>query len=657
MKRKLVLDIEIYSNYLLVMFKSVDTRRVRYFEQHASSELDVQTILGILREYTVVTFNGIDFDLPLLFMALNGASVAEVKVAANRIINENLRGWQFTKQYGIDIPRWVDHIDLREPVPGVQISLKLYGGRLHSKKLQDLPIDPYAEIEVGQRRELRTYCENDLDTTIDLWLKATDPKDDIIATRELLSAEFGVDMRSKSDAQIAEAAIKAKVSKALGGPVYPQEVAPGTTFRYRAPQWMVFRDPVLKAKFEQILAAHFVVNIKGKVDMPACLRSKKKKGASGETVDVEAPPESKVTFAGKTYTMGIGGLHSTEHRVAHVAGNGYILRDTDVVSFYPALILLCGLFPRNMGEHFQRVYREFFTRRIAAKKAGHKSTAQTLKIVLNGSFGKLGSAYSVLYSPDLLIQVTVTGQLALLMLIERLEGAGIQVVSANTDGIVQKCPAHLDDVRRGIIARWEKDTGLDTEDVGYRALYSRDVNNYIALKEGGGVKTKGVFADPGVQKNPDNVIVGKAVCDLLDKGVPIGETIVGCQDLRQFLTVQRVTGGAQVALGTRMCDDWRQEGDQWVMRAGNRVIKKKRKSRPGPELITGETRYLGKVVRWYRSTRGVSHIERVTNGNKVPCSDSAMPCMDLPDTFPDDIDHGWYIAEAHKTLREIGALL
>lgn len=287
----------------------------------------------------------------------------------------------------------------------------------------------------------------------------------------------------------------------------------------------------------------------------------------------------------------------------------------------------------------------------------YDTKASSNKTSINGGFGKLGSMWSKLYAPNLMIQVTLTGQLALLMLIERVELAGLTVISANTDGIVIKCPKSKEVTLNEIVAGWERDTGFATEETRYRALYSRDVNNYVALKEGGGVKTKGVFADPGVQKNPDNVIVGKAVCDLLDKGVPIGETIVGCTDLRQFLTVQRVTGGAQVALGTRMCDDWRQEGDQWVMRAGNRVIKKKRKSRPGPELITGETRYLGKVVRWYRSTRGVSHIERVTNGNKVPCSDSAMPCMDLPDTFPEDIDHGWYIAEAHKTLREIGALL
>lgn len=640
MKRKLVLDIELYVNYLLVMFKSVDTRRVHYFEKHDDSELDTQTILGILREFTVISFNGMDYDMPLLFMALGGASLPELKRASNHIIEGGLRGWQFEQHYNVRVPKWLDHIDLKEPVPGVQISLKLYGGRLHSKRLQDLPIEHTAEISVEQRAELRRYCENDLDTTIDLWLKATDPKDDIIATREMLSAEYGVDLRSKSDAQIAEAVIKAEVTKATGEPVYRQDVLPGTTYRYKPPAWLRFSDPVLQAKFQEVLASDFIVKNDGKVQMPKCLE-----GA-----------EVQLSTGGSTYRMGVGGLHSVEHRAAHVVLPGLIIRDTDVVSYYPSLILLCGLFPRNMGQHFQRVYRRVFEQRIAAKKSGDKSKALTLKIVLNGTFGKLGSRYSVLYSPDLMLQVTVTGQLALLMLIERLEGAGIRVVSANTDGVVQVCTPEQDATRRAIIARWEQETGLETEDVGYRALYSRDVNNYVALKEGSGVKTKGVFTPPGVMKNPDNTILSTAVCDFLDRGVPVAETILNCRDLRPFLTVQRVTGGAQVPTSTRLVDDWVQDGDHWRMTAGNRTFKVKRKSRPPAELVTGQAQYLGKVVRWYRSTRGVSHIERVANGAKVPCSDRAMPCMDLPDQFPDDVDHGWYIGEANKMLREIGAL-
>src|SRR5690606_23235893 len=57
----------------------------------------------------------------------------------------------------------------------------------------------------------------------------------------------------------------------------------------------------------------------------------------------------------------------------------------------------------------------------------HQTNADSLKITINGSFGKLGSMWSILFSPNLLIQTTVTGQLALLLLIEWLEAEGIQV--------------------------------------------------------------------------------------------------------------------------------------------------------------------------------------------------------------------------------------
>ena len=47
------------------------------------------------------------------------------------------------------------------------------------------------------------------------------------------------------------------------------------------------------------------------------------------------------------------------------------------------------------------------------------------KIVLNGTFGKLFSLFSIFFSPQQGISTTVGGQLSLLMLIERLEIAGI----------------------------------------------------------------------------------------------------------------------------------------------------------------------------------------------------------------------------------------
>jgi len=137
-----------------------------------------------------------------------------------------------------------------------------------------------------------------------------------------------------------------------------------------------------------------------------------------------------------SYAMGIGGLHSTESRVAMVAGPGRKLLSPDVVSYYPSLIIETGIFPQQIGPIFQEIYRGWYDKRLAAKRGGNKKDANSLKTLLNGTFGKLGSKYSIFYAPSELIQVTLTGQLALLMLVEAAELEGMDVVSANTDGIV-----------------------------------------------------------------------------------------------------------------------------------------------------------------------------------------------------------------------------
>ena len=178
----------------------------------------------------------------------------------------------------------------------------------------------------------------------------------------------------------------------------------------------------------------------------------------------------RIKMGCSTYKMGIGGLHSMEKRASHYADDEVVLRDADVGAFYPALILLCGLYPEHLGPEFLDVYRSIRERRMAAKRAKDKVTDMTLKIVLNGTFGKLGSKWSFLYAPNLMIQVTITGQLALLMLIEDLEQAD-SVISANTDGMCRSSQGP-----RKIITRSSKTGHRRLQmDHDYSALHSMSV--------------------------------------------------------------------------------------------------------------------------------------------------------------------------------------
>lgn len=624
-KETLLTDVECFPNYFMVGFKHHVTRKYHALEMiEGGPALDTATLRRLLLQYRHVTFNGLNYDMVMLMLAMKGKTCRELKAASDYIIQQRMRGWQSEKHFDAPVWKTIDHIDVQEVAPGVMISLKKYGARMHAKHVQELPYPHDSIITPEMRPVVVRYNENDLDTTGQLLDKLTKGKDDVIGIRELIGADIEQDLRSKSDAQVAEALIRAKVSKLKGEQVYKADIPAGTTYRYQAPAFLKFQTPQLQEVFESIVAADFVVGASGKVLMPKALEGR------------------KVKLGTNTFKMGVGGLHSTEQSACHVRRPGKILRDVDAVSFYPKLIIECGFYPPNMGEAFATVYRDLYERRIAAKKAGHKTTMQTLKIALNGSFGKLGSPYSVLYAPDLLIQVTVTGQLSLLMLIERFEAAGITVVSANTDGIVVHYDEALEPMQRAIVSQWGREVGLDTEETNYRALFSRDVNSYLAIKDEGGTKTKGEFADTGLMKTPNKLICTEAAAAFLEHGTPIGQTILACRDIRKFIVARESTSGAIYGGETVTVAEETEDGEPAV------------KSIEGGE-------FLGKTCRWYYGrgeTRCIRSMKpnKKGNFNKVASSDGARIVMELPDDFPTDIDWDRYLQEANDILRDVGAI-
>jgi DNA polymerase elongation subunit (family B) len=570
----MVLDVECYPNYFLVLFS--DGFAFEMLDDQPGNTRD--ELADRMQRQLTIGFNSRNYDLPMIYKCLCGYRNAELYRDSAGIVQHGERG---------SYPQSWNHIDIKEVAPGVQISLKLYGGRLHSARLQDLPFDPNQSVTRQQADEIRRYCQNDIDTTVDL-VRAIKPQ---LKLRGEMSNQYRLDLRSKSDAQIAEAVLISELEKTTGQVIKRPEIDTASTFRYKAPRFRFVSDE-LRQVLEDVQAARFHLGKNLAIEMPDQL--------SGRDIAIGA----------SVYRMGIGGLHSSEKCTSHYSGERLLI-DLDVASYYPSIILNAGMYPPQCGVEFLDVYRSIVARRLEAKRAGDKVVADSLKITINGSFGKLGSGYSNLFAPNLFIQVTITGQLALLMLIEQLELAGIPVVSGNTDGIVTMPTSDELPLLREIARNWQDVTGFELEETAYRSLHCRDVNNYIAVKPDGSVKRKGVFAPPGLMKNPAMPILADAVADHLSHGVPIADAVDGCQDIRKFLTVRRVTGGGE----------WRGE-------------------------------YMGKVVRWYWSTDGEA-MRYVKNGNQVATSAGCKPCMTLPDTIPDDLDMARYIEEANKLLMQV----
>jgi hypothetical protein len=469
-----------------------------------------------------------------------------------------------------------------------------------------------------------------------------------------------MDLRSKSDAQLAEAVLKRRCEQALGYRIYKPEVDWNLKFRYEPPAFLSFQSPQLIQTFEEIRESIFTLGPTGAVVMP--------KQLDGLEIDL-----------GKSiYRLGIGGLHSSEKCRAYKSDGESVLRDIDVASYYPNLILNSSRFPVALGHTFLKEFAIIKDERLRAKalqKTLKKGSPEWLqarseneggKIMINGTFGKTGSPDSILFAPEMLIQTTITGQLAILMLIEWLEIAGIPVISANTDGIVIHCPRSRVALSEQIIKHWEQVTGLDMEASEYAAIYSRDVNNYFAVKMNGDVKRKGKYSKAGLieKKNPDVEICGDAVSELLAHGTPCLYTIAACRDIRKFVTVRKVAGGAVKLWGegprkgvrvmdmapTLLANGWSKQGRKWLKDSVSANTVDAYNSCFTPQ----RPEYIGKVIRWYYSTEAPGSIIYNTNGNSVSLSYGAKPCMILPDQFPSDIDYYWYLANCESILKDIG---
>lgn len=602
-KDRFLYDIEVYPNYFCAVFRSLATGKAIVFEM---TDFEVRgswdKYSWIVRNITLVTFNGINYDIPITALALDGLECDQLKEASDLIIVQQTRPKDVLKHFRVK-SLTVDHIDLIEVAP-LQAGLKTYGGRLHVPRMQDLPFHPGTALTPDQQKIVLWYCVNDTTSTAFLHQCLADQ----ITLRYDITDQYGIDVRSKSDAQIAESIIGTEYQRLTGSRAKRPQIAPSTVYHYERPRGLAFQTAYMQGLLQLIQSLPFVVGDDGYVSMPKEL----------ETFLIE--------IGNSKYQMGIGGLHSTEKSVAHHSDEDYQLIDADVTSYYPYIILNNGYYPEHLGRVFLTIFAAIVARRVQAKRDGLKAIANALKIVINGTFGKLGSLWSIMYAPKLMFHVTISGQLYLLMLVEALELAGINVVSGNTDGIMIKCPRHLMTTLEEIVQWWQRETGLELETKKYKSLYSRDINNYIAIPEKGAVKMKGAYSNPWsaqsddpaekrLHKNPVTTICVEAVVQYLLDRTPLIDTIKTCTDIRKFTRMQAVTGGA---------------------------------------VKDGE--FLGKTVRWYYAKDIGGEIVYAKNGHKVGRSEGAKPCLQLPEQFPDDIDYDWYVAEGEKMLKKLAAL-
>jgi hypothetical protein len=236
-----------------------------------------------------------------------------------------------------------------------------------------------------------------------------------------------------------------------------------------------------------------------------------------------------------------------------------------------------------------------------------------------------------------MLQVTIGGQMEILMIVEDLVLKGFNVVSLNTDGFDCIIKRNRDAEFHYILTEWEKVIGNDElgnfEYTEFKWIVQTSVNDYLALKADDSIKAKGDFEiDKEIHKNKSARIVPIALKEYFVNGVPVEQTIKNHTNIYDFCIRQKSSRNFHYE---------------------------------GTILSTGEKHIYNKLIRYYVSNHGekvhkIKNPECLTNAapkSQVEAGDWLMRvCNYLPKTTKveeADVNFGYYIEKANNIIFKV----
>ncbi|MBV8266646.1 MAG: hypothetical protein JO252_10000 [Planctomycetaceae bacterium] len=617
-RRAVAFDVEAYPGRWLVGFYGRDRRGEALVGRVVDGDRAAlgRTLERLARRRKIlVGYNSSAYDVPMLRAILGGRDA----YATSREIIEAERRPRGARRR-IDLrgcPRLpCDHIDLagRLRKNGRFPSLKAVAANLARPELRELPYPPDADLGAAEWAEIRAYNRVDLEHT---WavLEAFAPEIEALA---LLSAEHGVDLRSTSKPGVVETIFLGAYKAAHAGREPP---------RADVPLEVVYRPPAGVRRPRTAAAAAWFDAVAGRP-----LRV-----AWGDSKPEVAVPPAAFALGGLRVSVGRGGIHSIDPKALYRATDEWDLLAADVASFYPALIDRKGIFPRAYGALGAGLYRAILDRRLALKAAAKAAPTGAerhrlevaqygLKIVLNSTFGKFGSRHSTLFDLEAMLGVTLSGQLLLIDLLERLGEAAAEVLSANTDGLIFR--ARRGDERwRAALEDWQRDTEMVLEVDALDRVLLLGANCYATRDAAGAIKRKGAAlkGDPDPEKASNAPVVADAVAAALLADVPPEVTIAAERRWVRFCSVTRTSAQVREAVVVDAAD--------------------------------GSETPLPKVSRWYKAAGSTLRLlHRLASGKATtPAKATGVRlALALGDgRIPRDLDAAHYVAEARKVLNTV----
>lgn len=577
-------DCEVFAYDWLVTFKDKESG------QFTCIWNDNEALKACLDDDTIyIGFNSKHYDTYIIKAIAGGLSNAEIKQVNDFIIGGG-QGWQCPL---LDFYFKFNNVDIRDDTQ-MGLSLKAIEGHLGiSVKESSVPFDIDRPLTPEEKAETEFYCKHDVDTAERL----VDIRKDYLKNKINLGRLAGLDevkAMGMTNAKLTAAMLKAQKQPHDDERkyVYPdnlrKEFIPPEVFEFFDKMY----DPSIPDK--ELFS--------GKLNL----------------MIGECP-----------VTLGYGGIHGAIPNFFWEETEDRGIKNEDVGSYYPHLCTINGYTSRNIPS--PQIYEDILDRRMKAKAAGDKTTANALKLVCNTTYGCLLNQYNDLFDPLMGRSVCISGQLYLLELAEHCyqDIESLRIVQLNTDGIMVECDKKDYDKLAEICAEWQSRTGFDLEEDTVVKIAQKDVNNYIEVQPDGKSKAKGGYLVKGIAPagafniNNSCVIVATALKEFLINGTPVEDTINACDDIFQFQIIAKA--GAKYKEAYHLVD-----GEQIPVQKVNRVY------------ATADERY-GKLFKVKAETDATAKIEMLPD-HCIIDNDNHLTIADVDKTF--------YIEMAKKRIND-----
>jgi hypothetical protein len=491
-----------------------------------------------LREHRAeeVGYNNLGYDYPVQHSILNNIMYitnADIYKKGDSIINagdENRFAHMVWEKDWI-VPQLdlykIHHFDNQAK----RTSLKTLEFNMRMENIEDLPFTPGTYLTDSQIDTLRQYLIHDLKATLMFYKHSKK----LIDFRRELSAKYGRNFMNHNDTKIGKDYFIMELEKSGIQCFEPCSRKPRQTHRPSIALNSVIFPYV---RFEQP-EFNRVLN---------WLRQQVITETKGVFTDLSAD------INGFSFDFGTGGIHGSIESQTIRSTENYVIIDLDVASFYPNLAISNELYPAHLGKQFCTIYKNVYDMRSSYPKGTPENAM--LKLALNGVYGDSNNVYSPFYDPAYTMAITINGQLLLCMLAEELlKIPGLSMIQANTDGLTVYVPRVFTGQVEQVRHAWEKLTRLQLEEAIYDVMFIRDVNNYIAVYEGGKkVKRKGAYChsvDLGWHQNHSMQVVAKAAEAALVHNKDIHDFITSHEDIHDFMLVTKVPRNSKLLWGDK----------------------------------------------------------------------------------------------------------